>query len=1135
MNTRLMALIFKVLLLSVFFVFISGLACNDAVARVSYDADLVKSKYDALKDTPHTEDELNQELLQRYSNILNNLNETKSNRDQAEKYRKDILQNPQVVKDIYVLINNKQGALSNVSISVNSQTPITQVEQALIEAKASRNANVALLSELDSQKLNELDRPETIALGLSDASRVQQEILAEIQNPSDVSSLPELKKAQHWLLESKSEVIRSNIEKLEQEMLSQQYRIELIDARKSLASLESSIISKHITQLDLLLGTLRQKEAQQAKQQAGTEILAAASKHILVRQLAENNAKTSDLLSSMVEQLDTIGKETALIDDELKRLKTNFSSVSKQIDIAGITQAFGYVLLDQQRSLPDTRNLVHKTKLREQEFSDIGLRKFKNDIERRSLINSNEYITKITKDFPEEERIKTSQDMEEPVQRRLTLLSKSLSIERALLSAMAAQDLAERRLIDYVKVYQEYLSSRMFWMRTSPHPSLEILSTLPSEFIYFLAPKQWQEVFESIIYSIQNVYFIFGFLVFITLISFRKKLRKAIPQKAQHVRNDKFSYTLNAFGFGLILALPWPMLFYIVGYEISLMDHSSDFVKSFSEGLMRISSSLYYLLVAKVFCEKGGVADAHFKWPSSRLSALKIQINKLIFIVLPLAFCVVMTSNSEVKSISEPLSRLFVVSFLIVLPLCWYKVFLPESGAFSHKNMKAKGNSFANLSYLWFLMYVGMPLVLAVLAFVGYLYSALILIQLLLTSLLLLVVLLCFHQLIARWLTLVQRKLRYQTALEKREATKQALQAKREKGGNKEEPQAGTEGVFEIETPELDIYALSQESRELLSSVLLIVGIAGFWIIWEDVVSSLTFWSDFTLWESVIKDGGVEHLVPVTFSDFLFAAAVFLVTVISAKKIPSLIEILLLQQFGVHAGERYAAKTLVRYLIITVGTLWTLSKMGASWGQIQWLAAAIGVGIGFGLQEIVANFISGLIILFERPIRVGDVVTVGDVDGVVTRIQIRATTIRNWDRKELLVPNKEFVTQRLLNWTLSDQTTRILFPIGLAYGTDVHNAMALITKVAKENENVLEDPSPFVTFESFGDNSITLYLRTYVGSIDYRLITVSALHAAIYTKLNEEGIVISFPQRDLHIDTLSPLEIKMVQSAEAKS
>jgi potassium efflux system protein len=108
-----------------------------------------------------------------------------------------------------------------------------------------------------------------------------------------------------------------------------------------------------------------------------------------------------------------------------------------------------------------------------------------------------------------------------------------------------------------------------------------------------------------------------------------------------------------------------------------------------------------------------------------------------------------------------------------------------------------------------------------------------------------------------------------------------------------------------------------------------------------------------------------------------------------------------------------------------------LNTIGAQWSQLQWLVAALGVGIGFGLQEIVTNFISGLIILFDRPVRVGDIVTVGDTDGVVTKIRIRATTIRNWDRKELLVPNKEFITGRLLNWSLSDQMTRVVIIVGV--------------------------------------------------------------------------------------------------------
>ena len=203
--------------------------------------------------------------------------------------------------------------------------------------------------------------------------------------------------------------------------------------------------------------------------------------------------------------------------------------------------------------------------------------------------------------------------------------------------------------------------------------------------------------------------------------------------------------------------------------------------------------------------------------------------------------------------------------------------------------------------------------------------------------------------------------------------------------------------------------------------------------------------------------------------------------------------------------------------------------LGGSWGEIQWLVAALGVGIGFGLQEIIANFISGLILLFERPIRIGDIVTVGDTSGVVTKIRIRSTTIRNWDQQELLVPNKEFVTGRLLNWTLSDPIARILINVGIAYGSDVSKAMQIILKCAQDHERVLEEPAPLVTFETFGDNALGIVLRCYIGSIDYRLPTLSEINESINRELNAAGIVIAFPQRDVHLDTSKPLEINLTR------
>ena len=199
--------------------------------------------------------------------------------------------------------------------------------------------------------------------------------------------------------------------------------------------------------------------------------------------------------------------------------------------------------------------------------------------------------------------------------------------------------------------------------------------------------------------------------------------------------------------------------------------------------------------------------------------------------------------------------------------------------------------------------------------------------------------------------------------------------------------------------------------------------------------------------------------------------------------------------------------------------------IGVDWSKLHWLVAAL--GMGFGLREIVANFISGIIILFERPIRIGDVVTVGDTDGVVARIQSRATTIRNWDGKELMVPNKEFITGRLLNWSLSDPITRVVIVVGVAYGSDVDKALAIMKGVAEAHDHVVDDPPPFVTFDTFGDNALVLTLRAYVDSVDVRLSTITALNRAINRELAAAGIAIAFPQRDVHLDTSAPLRVQI--------
>jgi potassium efflux system protein len=192
------------------------------------------------------------------------------------------------------------------------------------------------------------------------------------------------------------------------------------------------------------------------------------------------------------------------------------------------------------------------------------------------------------------------------------------------------------------------------------------------------------------------------------------------------------------------------------------------------------------------------------------------------------------------------------------------------------------------------------------------------------------------------------------------------------------------------------------------------------------------------------------------------------------------------------------------------------------WSSVQWLVAAVGIGLGFGLQEIFANFVSGLILLFERPIRVGDTVTIGDLSGTVARIRIRATWLIGADRKDIVVPNKEFVTGRLVNWTLTDPVLRVDIPVGVAYGSDVACALALLERVARENPRVMRTPAPQASFQRFGESSLELVLRCFSPDGANEGPIRHELHLAIERLFREQGIEIAFPQRDLHVRSLPP-------------
>jgi potassium efflux system protein len=263
--------------------------------------------------------------------------------------------------------------------------------------------------------------------------------------------------------------------------------------------------------------------------------------------------------------------------------------------------------------------------------------------------------------------------------------------------------------------------------------------------------------------------------------------------------------------------------------------------------------------------------------------------------------------------------------------------------------------------------------------------------------------------------------------------------------------------------------------------------------------------------EKVPPDGGqgVEPR-PLTLWHLLQAILAGLITLGLIRNLPGVIEIELRRRTTLDGGARFALSTLVRYSIMIIGTIAVFGLLGITWSKVQWLAAALTFGLGFGLQEIVANFVSGLILLVERPVRVGDVVTIGNLMGTVSRIQIRATTVSLWDRSEMIVPNKEFITTKLVNWTLSDSKRRIEIPVRIAHGADLERVKDVLVETAKQHPSVLKDPPPLALVLGFGEDAVNIELR-FVVDFGQGLSTKDEVQIAIERRFQDEGIEFALP------------------------
>jgi potassium-dependent mechanosensitive channel len=553
----------------------------------------------------------------------------------------------------------------------------------------------------------------------------------------------------------------------------------------------------------------------------------------------------------------------------------------------------------------------------------------------------------------------------------------------------------------------------------------------------------------------------------------------------------------------LLLALPVAIIFYASGYLLS--KSPTGFSNAIGIALMHLSKYVLLLEFIRYILSDKGLSEIHFRWKSS---LCLIMHNKLIWFIplSALSWFIVNVTQNYFDAETFNLSELGRVHFLILLIICF--IFFVSS----HRDFKLNPYSLKHKK-TFITFYFLMLLILAFLmmaTILGYYFTSVRILHLLTGAFFIVFFLFIAYFLSLRWLTLIQARLVYQQMIE-RQSLENELNSKSQLATSNESE------VNDLPQNELDIQQIKTQIRRILNWVLILSIVLALAWHFREVSSIFNTLDNINLWKYRI-DGQQTGLVSLW--DFFMSLMIVLLTIVAARNLPGLIELSIFNPLDVDADIRYAASRIIQYVIVMLGFVVSVSWLGLSWNDVQWLVTAMSVGLGFGLKEIFSNFFSGLILLFERPIRIGDVVTIGQVSGTVSKIQTRATTIIDWDKKELIIPNQSLILENLVNWTLSNHITRVTFMLGLAYDTNTELAEKIIMETIVKHPLVLKDPEPSALLINFGDSSLDFEIRVYVAETDDRMITKHQLHISLINAMRENNIQIPFPQRDLHITNL---------------
>jgi potassium efflux system protein len=691
---------------------------------------------------------------------------------------------------------------------------------------------------------------------------------------------------------------------------------------------------------------------------------------------------------------------------------------------------------------------------------------------------------------------------------RVVLLQSLAQDCRTLWTALVELSTQQEKLLKAIDAVLEVINEHALWL-----PSAQPLYNAKFPARLTPSPETWAILDDAIRRDARlhpTWYAAMGLVFIAWLAGYRgSRLREAeIRQLVAHPYTDTFRLTADAIGTAVYRAGGVPVVLWFLGTRLAACVPVADsgvyaFGMATSYSLIRTAWFIFLTSFFRKLCRKGGVAETHFRWDAALVRRLRHNLIWVMAIGIP---AVIVTNLAEFHP--DPLWRDSIGRIVGSVALAAIGVFLwrmlkPRTGSSGTDGRGKRLGTLPSMRRLGYFTALAIPFALAVGLCTPYAHTAGELARHLYRTMTLIVILLVARAIVLRFV-LVSRQV-LAIGLAKSGRTRESTSANVTSDGM--ELQESAESLPSFET-------IDRRTRSMVRWLVVLGTIIGAWFIWRDIIPAFSFLTRHEVW-TYTSEGQAPAVV--SLADLMVGLIALIFTLVMTKNAPDVVDTALLARLPIDAAARFAIITVVRYVILIVGLVIALGAIGLGWSRIHWLAAAVTVGLGFGLQEIFANFISGLIILFERPIRIGDTVTVGDISGTVARIQIRATTIMGWDRKELIIPNKEFVTGKVINWTLSDSMLRLVIPVGIAYDANPHEAEALLRKVAHEHPLVLDHPEPVVLFGEFGASSLNFELRVFVSGIDHLVRVRHELHLAIEREFREAGIEIPFPQTDIRV------------------